>query len=109
MTGHHREIGRAILLPYRAQINTLLPMLQFFINICGFEYLIFYVKILLIVILVKNFGYLSSMLGSCLIFLGFVQYRLYKAPTDYTKPQQTVQSPEKTIQRPEILDKTKKY
>ena len=42
--------------------------------------------------------------------------RLHKAPTDYTKPQQTIQSPGntiqspgKTIQRHEILDKTLKY
>ena len=34
--------------------------------------------------------------------------RLYKAPTDNTKPQKTIQSSEKTIQRPEILDRTRK-
>ena len=34
---------------------------------------------------------------------------LYKAPTDYTKPRQTLQSPKKTIQRHRILDKNQKY
>ena len=32
--------------------------------------------------------------------------RLYKAPTDYTKPRQTLQSPRRTIQRPKIINKT---
>ena len=31
--------------------------------------------------------------------------RLYKAPTNYTKPQQTIQSPRKTIQSPDRLYK----
>ena len=35
--------------------------------------------------------------------------RLHKAPTDFTKPQQTIQSPQKTIQRVKILDKTINY
>ena len=34
--------------------------------------------------------------------------RLYKAPTDYTKNRKTIQSPEKTIQRHKILDRTNK-
>ena len=35
--------------------------------------------------------------------------RLYKGPTDYTKPRQTIRSFRKTIQRHKILDKTPKY
>ena len=35
--------------------------------------------------------------------------RLYEAPTDYTKPRQTIQSHKKTIQRHKILDETLKY
>ena len=34
--------------------------------------------------------------------------RLYKAPTDYTKPRKTIESPEKNIQTFKILDKTSK-
>ena len=34
--------------------------------------------------------------------------RLYKAPTDYTKPQHTIQSLRKTIETYKILDKTSK-
>ena len=34
--------------------------------------------------------------------------RLYKAPTDHTKPRQTIQSPNNSIQRDEILDKAPK-
>ena len=32
--------------------------------------------------------------------------RQYKAPRDNTKPQKTIQSPRNTTQRPKILDKT---
>ena len=32
-----------------------------------------------------------------------------EAPTDFTKPRQTIQSPKKTIQRHQMLDKAPKY
>ena len=35
--------------------------------------------------------------------------RLYKAPTDNTKPQDTTQSAKETIQRPKTLNKTQRY
>ena len=34
---------------------------------------------------------------------------LYKAPTDYAKPQKTIQSPRNTIQRPNRLYKAPKH
>ena len=35
--------------------------------------------------------------------------RLYKDPTDFTKPQQTIQRPKKIITRHKTLDKNPKY
>ena len=64
--GHHRGIGRAILLPYRAIIKTLLLIvIPFLLIYCVLDigYLVFYVTLLFVATFVEYFVYLCILGG----------------------------------------------